>query len=213
MTSELIALVFAILLGFVHLLIAANAATKVRGMDWNAGPRDEPKQPLTGMAGRLERAFRNYLETFAFFAAAVLIAHLANRHNVFTIYGAWIYLTARVIYLPLYAAGIPYLRSAVWSAGFFATLAINGLTGIPTEVVIGGGAGAIVVFIVVAMLQRFAAGVVLGGVLQVALIASGVLVGAMFVVGAVFAGLWVWCLVRARRIESLRRDAAEGVGG
>lgn len=93
---------------------------------------------------------------------------------------------------------------------FFATLAVNGLTGIPTEVVVGGGAAAIVVFIVVAMLQRFAAGVVLGGVLQVALIASGVLVGAMFVVGVVFAALWVWCLVRARRIEESRLSAAEG---
>jgi hypothetical protein len=93
---------------------------------------------------------------------------------------------------------------------FFATLTINGLTDIPTGAVIGGGAAAIVVFVVVAVLQRFAAGVVVGGVLQVLLIASGILVGAMFVVGAVFAGLWVWCLVRARRIEEQRRGAAEG---
>lgn len=95
---------------------------------------------------------------------------------------------------------------------FFATLAINGLTDIPTVVVLGGGFGAIVVFVVVAMLQRFAAGVVLGGTLQVVLIASGFLVGAMFVVGAVFAALWVWCLVRARRIEESRPTAAEGEG-
>ncbi|WP_309709670.1 DUF4233 domain-containing protein [Pseudolysinimonas sp.] len=93
---------------------------------------------------------------------------------------------------------------------FFATLAINGLTDIPTEIVVGGGVGAIVVFVVVATLQRFAAGVVLGGVLQLVLIASGFLAGAMFVVGAVFAALWVWCLVRARRIEDSRRMAAEG---
>lgn len=97
MTPELVALVFAILLGFVHLLLAANAATKVRGIDWNAGPRDEPKPPLRGLPGRLERAFANFLETFAFFAAAVLIAHVANWHNAFTLYGAWAYLIARVI--------------------------------------------------------------------------------------------------------------------
>lgn len=95
---------------------------------------------------------------------------------------------------------------------FFATLAVNGLTDIPTGVVVGGGAGAIILFAVVATLQRFAWGVVLGGVLQVLLLASGFLATAMFVVGAVFAGLWVWCLVRARRIERLRQDAAEGVG-
>lgn len=93
---------------------------------------------------------------------------------------------------------------------FFATLAINGLTDIPTPVVVAAGFAGIVVFVVVALLQRFAAGVVLGGVLQVVLIASGFLVGAMFVVGAVFAALWVWCLVRARRIEESRLTAAEG---
>lgn len=124
MTTELTALTFAILLGFAHLLIAANAATKVRGVDWNAGPRDQPKEPLRGIPGRLDRAFRNYLETFAFFAAAVLIAHLANRHNGLTVYGAWTYLIARIVYLPLYAAGIPYLRSAVFGVSFFAILAI-----------------------------------------------------------------------------------------
>jgi hypothetical protein len=93
---------------------------------------------------------------------------------------------------------------------FFATLAINGLTDIPTPLVVAVGFAAIVVFVIVALLQRFAVGVGLGGVLQVVLIASGFLVGAMFVVGAVFAGLWVWCLVRARRIEEQRRGAAEG---
>lgn len=128
MTTELAALVFAILLGFVHLFVAANASTKVRGVDWNTGPRDEPKQPLAGVAGRLDRAFRNYLETFAFFAAAVLIAHLAGRHNFLTSYGAWIYVIARAVYLPLYAAGIPYLRSAVWGVGFLGTMMI--LTGL-----------------------------------------------------------------------------------
>jgi uncharacterized MAPEG superfamily protein len=124
MTSELTALALAVLLGFAHLFIAANAATKVRGVDWNAGPRDTPKEPLRGAPGRLDRAFRNYLETFAFFAAAVLIAHLAARHNALTIYGAWIYLIARAVYLPLYAFGVPYWRSAAWGVSFFAILAI-----------------------------------------------------------------------------------------
>jgi len=95
---------------------------------------------------------------------------------------------------------------------FFAMLAINGLTDIPTAVVVGGGAGAIVLFVVVAMVQRYRWGVALGGVLQVGLIATGLLVSAMYVVGVVFAALWIWCLVRARRIERLRLHAAEGVG-
>jgi uncharacterized MAPEG superfamily protein len=126
MTQELTALVLAVLLGFAHLFIAANAATAIRGIKWNAGPRDGQKQPLHGLPGRLDRAFRNYLETFAFFAAAVLIAHLANRHNALTVFGAWLYVIARVIYFPLYAAGIAYIRSLVWllaTAGIFMILA------------------------------------------------------------------------------------------
>jgi hypothetical protein len=93
---------------------------------------------------------------------------------------------------------------------FFATLAVNGLTDLPTELVVGVGGGLLVLFVVVALLQRYAWGVVLGGILQVVVIATGVAHVFMFVIGAAFAGLWVWCLVRARRIESSRRLAAEG---
>lgn len=124
MTQELTALVLSILVGLIHLFAAANASTRVRGIAWNAGPRDRPKPPLEGVPGRLDRAFRNYLETFAFFAAAVLIAHAANRHNGLTVSGAWLYLAARVVYLPLYAAGVPYIRSLVWLAGTFGILLI-----------------------------------------------------------------------------------------
>jgi uncharacterized membrane protein len=96
---------------------------------------------------------------------------------------------------------------------FFAMLAVNGLSDIPDSVVLGVGFGLMILFTLVGLyLQRFAWGVVLGGVLQVVLIATGVAHGFMFVIGAVFAALWVWCLVRARRIEESRRIAAEGEG-
>jgi hypothetical protein len=93
---------------------------------------------------------------------------------------------------------------------FFATLAIRGLTALPAGVVIGGGAVFLVLLVAVSLLQRYLWGVVLGGVLQVVYIALGFLHPFMFVIGAVFAGMWVWCLVRARRIEKSRRQAAEG---
>ena len=95
---------------------------------------------------------------------------------------------------------------------FFATLAIRGLSGIPEHIVLLAGAAFLVLLVVVSGLQRYGWGVVLGGVLQVVFVATGVLHPFMFVIGAVFAGLWVWCLVRARRIESSRQAAAEGAG-
>lgn len=93
---------------------------------------------------------------------------------------------------------------------FFATLAVNGLSDIPTPLVVGGGAVFIVVLFLVALLQRYAWGVALGAVLQLAYIATGMLHPFMYFIGAAFAGLWIWCLMRARRIEQMRRDAAEG---
>ena len=76
---------------------------------------------LTGVAGRLERALRNFVETFPLFAAAVLIAHVANTHGWMTEWGVQLYFGARVAYLVLYAAGVFLLRSLVWNV---ATLGI-----------------------------------------------------------------------------------------
>ena len=93
---------------------------------------------------------------------------------------------------------------------FFATLAINGLSDIPDGVVLGAGGGFLLLLVLAALVQRYPWGVVLGGILQVVFVATGVLHGFMFVIGAVFAGLWLWCLMRARRIEESRRLAAGG---
>ncbi len=70
---------------------------------------------LTSVAGRLDRALSNFLETFPLFAAAVLIAHAAGRHDWMTIWGAQLYFWGRVAYVPLYAFGIRLVRSLVWN--------------------------------------------------------------------------------------------------
>jgi len=114
MSIEIRMLGWAIVLGFVQLLLAAFTMTAQRGSKWNASARDGTPPPLTGVAGRLDRAFRNFLETFAFFAAAVLAVVLAQRQDAHTALGAQLYFWARLVYIPLYAAGIPYIRSLVW---------------------------------------------------------------------------------------------------
>ena len=126
MTTELWLLVAAILLGFVHIFVQAHSMNMQRGYRLNAGPRDEVLPPLTGVAGRLHRALRNFLETFPLFAAAVLVAGLANIHNGLTLWGAWLYVLGRMVYLPLYAFGVRYVRSLAWNVaavGIFLILA------------------------------------------------------------------------------------------
>ena len=108
-------LALAVVLGLVQIVAASHSASLQRGYRWTASPRDEPTPPLRGVAGRLDRALRNFLETFPLFAAVVLAAHVSETHNALTEWGARLYLWGRVAYVPLYVAGIPLVRSLVWN--------------------------------------------------------------------------------------------------
>ena len=110
-------LTLSVVLGIVQIIAASHAASLQRGYRWTASPRDEKVEPLRGVAGRLNRALRNFSETFPLFAAAVLAAQLTGTHNALTVWGAQLYFWARVAYVPLYAAGVPLIRSLVWNVG------------------------------------------------------------------------------------------------
>jgi uncharacterized MAPEG superfamily protein len=104
-------LALSIVLGLVHLLVAAALGVASRGNAWALGPRDGEPPPLSRIAGRADRAFRNFLETFPFFAAALVCAIAIDRDAARAVLGAQLYFWARVAYLPLYLAGVPLLRS------------------------------------------------------------------------------------------------------
>lgn len=114
-TLELQILAASIVLGFVHIVAASHSASLQRGYRWAAGARDEPQAPLRGVAGRLERALRNFLETFPFFAALILAICFTGRNSALSQWGAIIYLAARVAYLPAYAFGTFLVRSLIWN--------------------------------------------------------------------------------------------------
>jgi uncharacterized MAPEG superfamily protein len=113
MTTELALLAWAVVLGLAHVLATGQFTTRQHGLAYNMGARDEQK-PLTGVGARVQRAFANYMQTFPFFAAAVLAAHVAGRHGWLTVLGAHLYFWARLAYVPLYAAGIPVVRTAAF---------------------------------------------------------------------------------------------------
>ena len=106
---------YGVVLGLVHILLAAHSASRQRGYRWAAGARDEPALRLTGIAGRLARAQGNFLETFAMFAALAIAVVASGRTGSLSAWGAGLYLFGRIIYLPLYAAGIPLIRSLAWN--------------------------------------------------------------------------------------------------
>ncbi|MDP3738933.1 MAG: MAPEG family protein [Hyphomonadaceae bacterium] len=115
MSVEFWTLFGAMVLGLVHLTAASFTFKAQVGNAYSVGARDEDIRPA-GVAGRLDRAQRNYLETFAIFAAAVLMLESLDRTGSWlSVVGALIYLGGRTLFLPLYAAGVPWLRTFSWN--------------------------------------------------------------------------------------------------
>ncbi len=116
MTTELTLLAWTLVLAFVYIMAFDLARTRQYGNTWNMGARDGAMPPLNPVAERLARAQANLFETLPLFIAAVLIAHAAEVGTRWTVIGAQLYFWGRVIYLPLYAFGVPLVRSLVWLA-------------------------------------------------------------------------------------------------
>ena len=121
MPAELTVLVLAALLQVVQLGLYGVAANLQVGPSYSLSSRDEQK-PVTGTAGRLQRALDNHFEALILFAVAVVVVTLAGKASALTAGCAWAYLGARVLYIPAYAFGWTPWRSVIWTVGFFATL-------------------------------------------------------------------------------------------
>jgi uncharacterized MAPEG superfamily protein len=119
-TIELYALLTAVLLGLVHISAAAFTFKAQVGNRYTVGARDAEIKPV-GVSARLYRANANFLETFGYFAVCVIVGQLAGATGKLGEIGCGMYLAGRMLYLPLYAAGVPWLRSFSWN---IATLGI-----------------------------------------------------------------------------------------
>jgi uncharacterized MAPEG superfamily protein len=120
---ELKLLGIAVVIGLVQLAWATAVARRDQDPKWVLGPQDD-KKPLGGQAARLDRAFRNFMETFPLFAAAVIVADLAGKLGALTLWGAGLYVAARALYVPLYAFGVPVARTLVWIVGSLGLLLV-----------------------------------------------------------------------------------------
>ena len=114
MAVELTILAWAMVLLLVHIFAAAHFKTKQYGPRWNMGARDEKLPPLHPLAGRLTRAQANFQETLPIAIVALIGVVLADRTSDMTALGAWIWLGARLAYLPVYALGIPMIRTLIF---------------------------------------------------------------------------------------------------
>ena len=106
---------FGALLLFVHIFTATRFKTAQYGRAWNVGARDEDLPPANVMTGRTARAQANFAETFPIAIVALLGVVLAERTSQYTALGGWIWLGARIAYLPLYMSGVKVVRTLVYT--------------------------------------------------------------------------------------------------
>ena len=114
MTTELRFLAATIILGLVHLIADSHLISFQYGYRWTASTREQAVPPLRGVANRVDQAYTNFMETFPFFAALVLAAHVAGRDSALTVWGAHLYFWGRLGYLLAAALGYGMVRSTVF---------------------------------------------------------------------------------------------------
>ena len=123
MPTELTILGTSVILLVVHIMLQGQTATRDRGLAWNAGPRDGgAEKPLGPLAGRAARALSNYQETYPAFIALALGLAVTGQTGGLGAAGAILWLIARIVYIPLYLLGVPYVRSLVWVAAMLGLL-------------------------------------------------------------------------------------------
>jgi uncharacterized MAPEG superfamily protein len=124
MTTELTALALTLVLAIVYILLPTHFRNKETGIEWNMGPRDDPGPPPGVLTARLMRAKANLMETLPIYIGAVVLTELVSQHTLLTAIGAWLYPLGRIAYLPLYAYGVPGLRTAAWAIGLMGIVAL-----------------------------------------------------------------------------------------
>jgi uncharacterized MAPEG superfamily protein len=112
--TEVLILALGALLLLVHIFAAGHVKTRQYGAKWNMGARDESLPPPAPLTGRLMRAQANFQETFPIALVALFGVVVTGRTSDMTALGGWIWLAARVVYLPLYGLGVPLVRSIVF---------------------------------------------------------------------------------------------------
>ena len=123
MSVELTVLALAALLQGLQFVLYAVPANREIGPGYTMSARDrEPSRKLSDRTARLGRALDNHFEGLILFGIAVGVVQMSAQNTAFTAACAWVYLIARVLYVPAYALGLRPHRSLIWVIGFAATM-------------------------------------------------------------------------------------------
>ena len=123
MTPELTALTLAALLQGLQFAAYAIPANRELGPGYTMSARDrEPSRAMSDRTARLGRAMNNHFEALILFGIAVGAIQMSGQNSALTAGCAWVFLIARVLYVPAYAMGLRPHRSLIWIVGFAATM-------------------------------------------------------------------------------------------
>lgn len=128
MTPELTVLALAGLLQAVQFVLMAVPANLELGTGKTASPRDHSRlgkpvaELVSDKTGRLIRAMNNHFEALILFTIAVVVITLGDKATGLSAICAWVYLAARILYIPAYYFGLTPWRSLIWFVGFISTM-------------------------------------------------------------------------------------------
>jgi uncharacterized MAPEG superfamily protein len=121
MTVELSMVAALIALGLFQLALTAIEYRRVHGVKYANTARDVASEKSDSkLLGRLSRAQSNLMETAPYFIGLAVIIHVVGLSTDTTQLAAIAFVALRVIYLPLYAFGVPDIRGLVWTLSFVA---------------------------------------------------------------------------------------------
>jgi uncharacterized MAPEG superfamily protein len=112
---------------FASVILYLLTVAPVKAIGWrsfdNAKPRD-PAFYTEGIRKRALGAHLNGIETFPFFAVAVLYAEFRHQPQLEVDALAAAFVAIRFLYVLVYLADWPTVRTLLWNAGFFVNAAI-----------------------------------------------------------------------------------------
>jgi uncharacterized MAPEG superfamily protein len=124
MTTDLRFLAYTAMLTAALWVPYVVSQVKANGLLGAGNYLDPTPRPVPLWGKRADRTYLNAVETFAPFAALVLIAQLAGKANSMTAFWAMSFFWLRLTHAVVYLLGLPYIRTLVFTLGFVAVAGI-----------------------------------------------------------------------------------------
>jgi len=120
MTKELLWLTYTVILTGILWVPYILDRAMVRGLVGSMANPSPTLAPQSAWAMRLQAAHYNTVENLAVFAPLVLILNLIHVSTASTVLACAMFFWARLVYVIVYALGIPGLRTVAFVVGFIA---------------------------------------------------------------------------------------------